>query len=298
MIKAKKIWLNGKFIDWDKARVHVLTNTLHYGSGAFEGVRCYKTKNRPAIFRLNEHIDRLFYSAECLGIKASFSKKQVIKSVLLLVKYNKLTDCYIRPIIFCGYGNPGPNILDSPIDIATIAWPLGSYLNENVKTVISKFRRLSPRSVVIDAKICGYYANSVFATMEAKKLGVDEAILLDDGGHVAEGAGENIFIVKNRKLYTPPRGAILPGITRDSVFNIAKDFKISLAEKKISVRELLNADEVFFTGTAVEIRPVVKINSRKIINGKPGPVTLKIKSEYARIVRGENKKYNEWLTYV
>lgn len=299
MNKTKKIWLDGKLIDWDKAKVHVLTHALHYGSGVFEGIRCYKTENGGAVFRLKDHTDRFFYSAGCLGIKIPFSKETLIGAILSLIKANCVEECYIRPIAFCGYGNMGLNIHNSFINTAIISWPWGAYLGgKELTAVISGHRRLSSRAVPIEAKISGYYVNSIIASMEAKKVGADEAILLDDDGYVAEGAGENIFIVKNGKLYTPSLGAILPGITRASVIKIARDSGMAVIEKKISVKELKDADEAFFTGTAVEICPVVKIDGRPIKKGESGPATLKIKEEYDRIVRGQNKKYKKWLTYL
>ena len=299
MKKVDKIWLDGKLVDWKDAKVHVLVNALHYGSAVFEGIRCYKTDQGGAVFRLSEHIDRLFYSASCLGIKTPFSKDQISKAILDLVRVNKIKECYIRPLIFCGEGSLGLDISGVPTSVAVAVWSWGSLLGgKELSALISCYRRLSPKSVPIDAKISGYYANSIIASAEAKKRGADEAILLDDNGHVAEGPGENIFVIKNGKLYTPMKGAILPGITRDSVIQIAKNRRIKVIEKKISVNELKNADEVFFTGTAVEVCPVVKINNRKVGDGIPGPITLRIKEEYNKVVRGQSKKYKKWLTVV
>ncbi len=296
---TKKIWLNGKLVDWKDAKVHVLVNALHYGSAVFEGIRCYKTDRGGAVFRLSEHIDRLFYSASCLGIKTPFSKDQISKAILNLIRANGVSECYIRPLVFCGYGSLGLDISESPINIAIATWPWEAYLGgKELSAVISSYRRLSPKSIPIDAKISGYYANSIIASAEAKKRGIDEAILLDDDGYVAEGAGENIFVVKNGKIYTPAKGAILPGITRSSVIQIARDRGIKVIEKKISVKELKNSDEAFFTGTAVEICPVVKIDGRAIGKGTFGPLSIKIKEEYSKIVRGYNQKYKKWLTYV
>ncbi|OGN35839.1 MAG: hypothetical protein A3F98_03525 [Candidatus Yanofskybacteria bacterium RIFCSPLOWO2_12_FULL_41_8] len=297
--KSGKIWLDGEIINWEEAKVHVLTNALHYGSGVFEGIRCYKTDKGPTIFRLEDHIDRFYYSAGCLSIEIPFSKNDIKKSITTLIKINKINECYIRPIAFCGYGKLGLDVSGSKVNTAIIIWPWGAYLGGiELSAVVSSYRRLSPKSVPIDAKISGYYANSIIATMEAKKRGADEAILLDDNGYVAEGAGENIFIVENGKLYTPPKGAILPGITRDSVMRIAKREGIKVIEKDISVSKLKNAEEVFFTGTAVEICPVVKIDGQKIGKGKVGPISLRIKEKYIRITRGRDKKYKKWLTYV
>lgn len=297
--KRQKIWLDGKLVDWKDAKVHVLTNALHYGSGVFEGIRCYKTEKGPAVFRLDEHLNRFHYSAGCLGIKIPFTKDGLKKAILELIRVNNLEECYIRPVAFCGCGPVGLDIAGSPINTAVIAWPWGVYLGgKELSAIISSYRRLSPRAVPIDAKVSGYYVNSIIASTEAKKRGADEAILLDDNGYVAEGAGENVFIVKNLKIYTPMKGAILPGITRDGVIQIAESNGIKIIEKKISVPELKNADEVFFTGTAIEVCSVVKINNRRVGDGISGPITLKIKEEYNKIVTGQNNKYKKWLTYV
>lgn len=297
--KRQKIWLDGKLVDWKDAKVHVLTNALHYGSAVFEGIRCYKTDRDGAVFRLSEHIDRLFYSAGCFGIKPPFSKDQISRAVLNLIKTNGISECYIRPLIFCGYGSFGLDISKASVNVAIAIWPWATYLGgQELSAIISSYQRLSPKSVPIDAKVSGYYANSIMASNEARKKGADEAILLDDDGYVAEGSGENVFIVKNGKIYTPMEGAILPGITRNSIMQIAKDNGMKVIEKKISVNELKNSDEVFFTGTAVEVCPMVKLDGRKIKKGTVGPVTLKVKEEYNKIVKGQNKKYLKWLTYV
>jgi len=296
---TKKIWLDGRLVDWKDAKVHVLVNALHYGSAVFEGIRCYKTDRGGVVFRLSEHIDRLSYSASCLGIKTPFSKDQISKAILNLIRANGVEECYIRPLIFCGYGSLGLDISKSPINVAIATWPWAVYLGDKeLSAVISSYKRLSSGSVPIDAKVSGYYANSIIASAEARKKSADEAILLDDNGSVAEGAGENIFIVKNGNVYTPTKGAILPGITRDSVIQIARDKGIKVIEKKISIKELKNADETFFTGTAVGVCSVVKINGREIGKGTSGPVSIKIKEEYNKIVRGQNQKYKKWLTYV
>jgi branched-chain amino acid aminotransferase len=296
MTKTKYIWLNGKFVRWEKAKIHILTHALHYGSGAFEGIRCYNTKNGPAVFRLKEHIDRLYNSAKSLRMKIPFSKKEFKEAIIKLIKLNKIKECYIRPIVFYGYGKMGLNPKGIPIDCAIIVWPWGKYLKDKVKVKISRFIRLHPKSVVSSAKICGYYVNSIFATFEAQ--GFDESLLLDYRGFVAEGPGENIFIVKNKMLYTPKLESILPGITRDSIIKIAKDMKIKTVEKDISVKELKNSDEAFFTGTAAEISPIVQINDTIINNGKIGEITKALKEKFYQIIHGENPKYKKWLTFV
>lgn len=299
MQKQKKIWFNNKFIDWDDANVHVLTHSLHYGSAVFEGLRAYRTEDKTAVFRLNEHLERFFASANVLNIKIPFSKTLLKEAILKLIKINNLKECYIRPIVFYGYGEMGIYPKDLPVNIAIAAWPWDAYLNkETVKAKISKYIRLHPRSCPMSFKISGYYVNSIFATLEAKEFGFDEAILLDYKGCVAEGPGENIFMVKKNKLFTPSLGSILPGITRDSIIKIAQDLKISVKEKNIKVEEIKSADEAFFAGTAIEICPISQIDNKKIKDGKIGPITLEIKEYFERIVRGREKKYLKWLTFV
>jgi branched-chain amino acid aminotransferase len=298
MNKTKYIWLNGKFVKWEQAKIHILTHALHYGSGVFEGIRCYRTQNGPAIFRLKEHIDRLFNSAKWLKIKIPFSKGEIKKAIINLIKLNELQECYIRPIVFYGYGKIGLNPKGAKVDCAIIVWPWGKYLKEKVKAKISKFIRLHPQSVISSAKICGYYVNSIFASFDAEKEKFDEAILLDYRGFVAEGPGENIFIVRNKKLLTPKLLSILPGITRDSIIKIAKDMKIKVIEKDISVKELKDCDEAFFTGTAAEITPIFQIDNKIINRGEIGAITKILKEKFYEIVYGEDKKYEKWLTYV
>jgi branched-chain amino acid aminotransferase len=298
MEKTKYIWFNGKFVRWQQAKIHILTHALHYGSGVFEGIRCYKTKNGPAVFRLKEHIERLFNSAKFLEMKIPFSKKEIQKAILELIKLNKVEECYIRPIVFYGHGKMGLNPKGAEINCAVILWPWGKYLKDKVKVKISKFIRLHPQSVVSSAKVCGYYVNSIFATFDAEKDKFDESILLDYRGFVAEGSAENIFIVKNKKLLTPKLGSILPGITRDSIIKIAKDIKIEIIERDISVKELKNCDEAFFTGTAAEITPIYQINKKIINKGEIGEITKILQEKFYQIVHGGYKKYKNWLTYV
>lgn len=299
MIKTGKIWFDGQIVDWNKAQVHVMANVIHYGSGVFEGIRCYDTGRGGVIFRLTDHVQRLFYSAKYLGLKIPFSPVQIEKAIIKTIKVNKLKECYIRPVAFCGLGQIGLDVSDSKINTAIIVWPWDTYLGgKSVSAVISSHHRLSPKAVPIDAKINGYYVNSIMATTEAKNKGADEAILLDSEGFIAEGAGENVFIVKGNKIFTPSKGYILPGITRNSIIKISKDMGIKVLEKKISVDELKKADEIFFTGTAVEVCPVVKVDGHKMGDGSPGSITLKLKESYGRIVRGKDEKYKKWLTHV
>lgn len=294
MQKVKKIWFNGKFVDWDKAKIHILTHALHYGSGVFEGIRAYETDKGPAVFRLEDHLKRLFNSAKFLKLKIPYFLNELKNATLKLIKVNKVKNCYIRPICFYGYGKMGLDPGGAEINIAIALWEWPKYLKESIKVKISKFIRLHPQSVVSSAKVCGYYINSIFATFDAKNSGYDEVLLLDYKGFVAEGPAENIFMVKNKILYTPKLGSILPGITRDTVFRIAKDIGYKVVEKNIRPEELFNADEAFFTGTAVEITPIIQINQYK---KKVGEVTQKIKDLYKDIVTGKVKKYYKWLSF-
>lgn len=293
------IWFNKKIIDINQANINILSHTLHYGDGVFEGMRCYKTiNNNAAIFRLDDHIKRLFKSAKSLDIKIDFNQQEIKQQCLRIVRKNNLKNCYIRPIVFRNK-RIGLNPQGLKTNIAIIAIPFDNYFQkEAIKVKISKFIRLHPRSIISEAKACGYYINSILATIDAKKEGFDEALMLDYKGYVAEGAGENIFVIKNNKLYTPKLGSILPGITRDTVIKIAKDLKIKVIEKNITVNEVLNSDEAFFTGTAVEIMPIYQINNKLINNGKLGKITNIIKYTYHQIVKGEINQYYHWLSFV
>jgi branched-chain amino acid aminotransferase len=298
MTKTKYIWFNGKFVKWEKAKIHVLSHALHYGSGVFEGIRCYETLKGSAVFRLKEHLDRLWNSARCLEMKIPFSKGEIKDAILKIIKLNKLKECYIRPIVFYGYGKMGLNPKGAKIDFAIAVWPWGKYLKEKVKVKISKFMRLHPKSVFPFAKVSGYYVNSIFASLDCQKSKVDEVILLDYKGCVAEGPGENVFIVKNKRIFTPKLESVLPGITRDSVIKIAKDEKMEVFEKDISAKELKNCDEAFFTGTAAEITPIYQIDDKIINRGEIGPITKILQEKFYKIVHGEDEKYKKWLTFV
>lgn len=289
------MWIDNKFVAWEKANLHVLTHTLHYGSGAFEGIRAYNTDIGPAVFRLDDHLKRFFYSAGALGIKMPYSKTVLKKAILDLIQKNKLTECYIRPIVFYG-DKMGLVPIGAPIHVAIAVWPWGKYLaKDNIKVGISKFIRIHPQSTVIDAKLSGHYVNSVEASLDAKESGFDEALLLDYKGDIAEGPGENIFFVKGKSLITPKAGSILPGFTRDSVIQIAKDLGYKVIEKGIRPEEIQKYDESFFVGTAVEICPIRKINSVKF---KKPNVSLEIQKVYIDAVHGRVKKYKKWLQHV
>jgi len=298
MITTPYIWKNGKFIKWAKAQTHVLTHTLHYGAGVFEGIRFYETKKNIAIFKLKEHVDRLFFSAKAIGMELPYTKQQIQKAIIETVKKNKLKSGYIRPLAYYGYGKMSIATKNIPIDVIIATWGWGSYLGDKaVKVKISPFSRINPESTVIGAKIVGHYSNSILASMDARNDGYHEAILLDKDGYIAEGPGENIFMVKNAVIYTPSLGSILPGITRNSVIELAKDLNYKVVEGKITPAELKKADEAFFTGTAAEISPISHINKSKMKFEK-GPITLRLKDEFMKIVHGKNKDYKVWLTPV
>ena len=305
MEKTEKIWLDGKFVPWHEANVHVLTHTLHYGLGVFEGVRCYQTKNKKsAIFRLHEHVDRLFNSAIVLGIDIPFSQKEIFTAVQLVVRKNKLKECYIRPIVFLGHNQMGLNPNGVDVRVAIAAWPWGTYLGDEgisrgIRVRISSFTRHHVNITMTRAKACGHYVNSILAKTEAVRDGYDEAILLDSQGYVSEGSGENIFLLSKGRLKTPALSCSnLEGITRDSVFDIAKHLKIEVEEGRVTRDELYIADEVFLTGTAAEITPVREIDNRTIGNGKRGKTTTRIQKMFFEIVHGSHAKFKKWLSEV
>ena len=305
MEKTEKIWLDGKFVPWHEANVHVLTHTLHYGLGVFEGVRCYQIKNKKsAIFRLHEHVDRLFNSAIVLGIDIPFSQKEIFTAIHLVVRKNKLKECYIRPIVFLGHNQMGLNPNGVDVRVAIAAWPWGTYLGDEglsrgIRVRISSFTRHHVNITMTRAKACGHYVNSILAKTEAVRDGYDEAILLDSQGYVSEGSGENIFLLSKGRLKTPALSCSnLEGITRDSVFDIAKHLKIEVEEGRVTRDELYIADEVFLTGTAAEITPVREIDNRTIGNGKRGKATTRIQKMFFEIVHGSHAKFKKWLSEV
>ncbi len=297
--------MDGKFIPWHEANVHVLTHTLHYGLGVFEGIRCYQIKNKKsAIFRLQEHVNRLFNSAVVLGIEIPFSKKEIHTAILQVVKKNKLAECYIRPIVFLGHNQMGLNPNGVDVRAAIAAWQWGTYLgddgiNNGIRVRISSFTRHHVNITMTRAKACGYYVNSILAKAEAVRDGYDESILLDPQGYVSEGSGENIFLLSKGRLKTPALSCSnLEGITRDSVFDIAKHLKIEIEEGFITRDELYIAEEVFLTGTAAEITPIREIDNRTIGNGKRGAITTSVQKMFFEIVRGKHTKFKKWLTEI
>ena len=297
--------MDGALVPWHEANVHVLTHTLHYGYGVFEGIRCYRTKNgKSAIFRLPEHVARLFNSAKILGIEIPFSQEEITRAIVEVVSINKLEECYIRPIVFLGDNKMGLNPDGVNVRVAIAAWPWGTYLgddglNKGIRVRTSSFSRHHVNISMTKAKACGYYINSIFAKAEAIRDGYDEAILLDPNGYVSEGSGENIFILYKNTLMTPPLSSgCLDGITRDAVFDICKEMNIPLKEETLTRDELYLADEIFLTGTAAEITPVREIDNRHIGNGSKGDTTDRIQKSFFDIVAGKSPKFKHWLTEV
>jgi len=291
--------MDGALVKWKDAKIHVLTHSLHYGLGVFEGIRFYKTDKGPAVFRLKEHIERLFKGAKTIFMKVPFTQEQIIEAVKETIRKNKIGAGYIRPIFFYGYGKMGLNPAGAPVNCSIAVWPWGKYLGEEaVKVKTSRYMRLHPKSTHAEAKITGHYVNSIFASVEAKDSGFNEALLLDCNGNIAEGPGENLFIVKANKLITPSLGNVLPGITRASVIQIAKDQGIKVEEKILTKEDVINADEAFFTGTAAEVTPIASLDGKKIGKEAPGPMTIKLRDIFVDAVTGKNKKYEHWLTYV
>jgi branched-chain amino acid aminotransferase len=301
--KTEKIWMDGKFVAWDDAKVHVLTHALHYGLGVFEGIRCYKTENGSAIFRLREHVDRLFSSAHIFMMKVPFSKEEITSAIIETVKVNKMEECYIRPLIYIGYGAMGLFPKENPVNVSIAVWPWGAYLGDEglekgIRVKVSSFTRHHVNVDMTRGKVCGYYVNSQLAKNEAISCGFDEALLLDTEGYVSEASGENIFIVRHGELKTTPLTSILEGITRDCVIRIAGDNGIAVREERFTRDEVYIADETFLTGTAAEVTPVREVDGRTIGNGKRGSITGKLQSIFFDIVKGKNKKYDSWLTRI
>lgn len=296
--KTNFIWMDGKLVKWHKAKVHVLTHSLHYGSAVFEGIHSYKTGDGTAVFRLNEHIERLFRSASAMSMKLRFTKSQLADAVKKLIRINKLDDAYVRPLAYYGYGNIGVFPKDVQTNVAVITIPWAHYYSKDLKIKTSKYARHSEKSAVYGTKISGNYANSILAMYEARKSGFDEALMLDLDGYVSEGPAENIFVVKNGNLISPCSRSALPGITRDSIMRISKNLGVKAYEKKMTLKEVKSADELFFCGTATEVAAVISVDGRRIGNGKPGKMTLRIKNKYYDIVRGNDRIYKNWLSYV
>lgn len=304
MVKAEKIWFNGDFVAWDDAKIHVLSHALHYGSSFFEGARCYKTKRGPACFRIRDHIRRLFDSMKIYRTDAPYTIDEFIGFILDTIRVNRFEECYIRPIIFRGYGELGVNPAHCPLDTVIAVWGWGTYLGvealeKGVNVCISSWSRLAPNTMPNIAKVGGNYMNSQLIKIDALAGGFDEGIGLDINGMVSEGSGENIFVVRDGIMYTPPSGAsILQGITRDTVITLAKDMNICVVEQLIPRELLYVADEVFFTGTAAEITPIATIDRVKVGKGVRGPITARLQKSFFDIVSGEAVDSHNWLLFV
>lgn len=299
---SKFIWMDGELIPWDQARVHVLTHSLHYGSGVFEGIRAYETKRGPAVFRLTDHIERLHRSAKIYMIDMPYGVEQLIEATKQTLRVNELSSAYIRPLVYHGYGEMGLNTLPAPVNVCIAVWTWGAYLGEEslvrgVRTQISSWRRLDHNSMPPAAKATGQYLNSQLAKLEAVKGGYDEAIMLNQLGYVAEATGENVFLVKDGALRTPPLAASpLAGITRDSIMTIARDMGIEVEEVDVERTDLYLADEAFMTGTAAEVVPIRSVDDREL--GNMGPVTKKIQEAFFATVRGQVERYSDWNEYL
>ncbi|WP_135534852.1 branched-chain amino acid transaminase [Halostella pelagica] len=299
------IWMDGEFVDWDDAQIHVLTHGLHYGTGIFEGVRCYDTENGPAIFRWEEHLDRFYESAKPYDMEIGFSREELTEATETLIREQNLDSCYIRPIAFYGYDSLGVSPGDCPTEVAIACWPWGTYLGEDalengVEVMVSSWRKHASSQIPTNAKTTGLYVNSMLAGEEARRNGFVEAIVLNKEGDVAEGPGENLFLVRDDELYTPGLSeSILDGITRQTVIDIAEDLGYTVHDDAtISRGELNTADELFFTGTAAEVTPIRKVDNVEIGSGTRGPVTEEIQQEFFDIVERRTDKYDEWFDYV
>ena len=301
---TEKIWMDGQLVPWGDANVHILTHSLHYGSGVFEGIRAYETRKGPAIFRLSDHIRRLFASAKIYTIDIPYTPQQLIDACKETVRANELPACYLRPLVYLGYGEMGLNPLPAPVKVAIAVWPWGTYLGEEgltkgVRMKVSSWRRHDPNIIPPAAKGTGQYINSQLAKVEAIKAGYDEAIMLNPQGMVAEASGENVFIVRDGELITPPLSAgALVGITRDTVLTLARDLGIGIRETDLVRTDLYTADEVFVTGTAAELTPVREIDDRRIGAGEAGPLTKKLQEVFFATVKGEVERYADWLEHV
>ncbi len=299
MEKAEQIWLNGEFVPWDEAKVHVLSHGLHYGSGVFEGIRCYETERGPAIFRLKDHLERLAKSAEMYYLEMPYTGEQIRAATHELINRNGLRSCYIRPLAFRGYGEMGLYAPDAPVDMMIAVWPWGAYLGEKgksngVRAKVSSWRRISPAGLIPHSKASGQYLNSILAKTEVAKAGYEEAILLDERGFVCEGSGENVFVVRDGLLVTPPHTAsILDGVNRKSVIQIARDLGYTVIERDIARAELYIAEEIFLTGTAAELVPVREVDDHDL--GEPGEITRHLQAKFDDALCGRAEEYLEWL---
>ena len=302
--QSKFIWFNGKIIPWEDANIHVMSHVLHYGSAVFEGIKCYNSENGPAIFRLEDHIKRLFISGEKYGLVIPYTVNELTKACVEIVAVNDFENCYIRPIAFYGYDTLGVHPKDCPVEVAIASFFWGAYLGEDgvqngVNITVSPWKRLSLEAFPTSAKASGQYLNSMLAVQDARERGYDEALLLNQNGNIAEGSGQNIFIVKDNKVITNGENAsILMGITRETIIQLSKDMGIEVQIIDITQEMLLNADEAFFTGTASEITPIASIDDVPFGDGTPGQITLQLKEKYLNIIHGRDSQYKNWLTLI
>jgi branched-chain amino acid aminotransferase len=302
MRETEKIWMNGELVDWANAKVHVGAHGLHYGTGVFEGIRCYETPRGPAVFRLTDHMQRLHNSARLLHMQLPYSVEELKAATNELVAFNGLPECYVRPIAFYGYGELGVSTAGNPVDVVIMSWPWGAYLGEEglrngITAKISSWKRIGANTIPHAAKATGVYLNSMLAVSEANRGGYDEAILLTDDGYIADGSGENVFVVHGDVLATPPLStSILPGLTRETVIEIAQDIGYTVEERNLIRTDLYLADEVFMTGTAAEVTPIRAVDDHEI--GPPGPVTTKLQQAYLDTVRGGSERWSHWVEYV
>jgi branched-chain amino acid aminotransferase len=301
MRETEKIWMNGEFLDWANARIHVGSHGLHYGTGVFEGIRCYETSKGPAVFRLTDHLERLENSARLLYMDLPYSVEELRSATFDLIGANGLPECYLRPIAFFGYGELRVGATENPVDVAIVSWPWGAYLGEEglkhgIRCKISSWKRIGANVIPHAAKATGVYLNSVLATTEAVRAGYDEAIMLTDDGYIADGPGENVFAVRDSVISTPPLAtSILPGITRDTIIQMAQDLGYEVKEQNLIRSDLALADEVFMTGTAAEVTPIREIDDIEF--PAPGPVTKEIQTAYLDTVRGRSERWTHWLEY-
>jgi branched-chain amino acid aminotransferase len=302
--EVDKIWMNGELVDWHEAKVHVLSHGLHYGSGVFEGMRAYATARGPAVWHLDAHLDRMFASGAIYHMEIPYSKTELIEAVTETIRANALDSCYIRPIAFRGYGEMGVNPLAAPVDVVVAVWPWGAYLGDDAleqgtRVKVSSWKRHDQNSLPSAAKATGGYLGSILAKVEAVKGGYDEAILLNHEGKIAEGSGENIFVVDRGTLLTPPTNVgALAGITRNAVIRLATDLGFAVVERDLVRTDLYLADEVFFTGTAAEITPIREVDDRAIGAGHRGPVTKELQDAFFAATKGEDPRYTDWLTFL
>jgi len=301
--EVEKIWMNGKLVNWHDAKVHVLSHVIHYGSSWFEGIRCYETAKGPAIFRLDKHIRRLFDSTKIYKTQIPYTPEQIEDAILQTIRVNKMKACYIRPIVYRGYGDVGVNPLNCPVDVTIAVWEWGSYLGpealeHGIDVCVSTWTRPAPNTFPTMAKTGGNYALSQMMKVEAIQAGFKEAIALDAQGYVREGSGENVFLVRDGVVFTPPiSSSLLPGVTRGSVIQLCKDANIEVKETNIPREMLYIADEVFFTGTAAEVTPIRSVDRMNVADGKPGPITMKLQKAFFDVVKNGNDNH-KWMKFV